>query len=146
MPSCRFISASWKWGSATRMSPPWSMSSARYRPRTNDRPEQDGKNIEGDLIMIRVSKIAHASYETPDLDQQTEYYTDILGLTLVSKDKDAVYLASTVDHHSIVLREGAQAQCVRVGFQIGQDVDLGEFERQVASHGIRTERKRDPEP
>ena len=29
--------------------------------------------------MIRVHKIAHASYETPDLEQQTEYYTEILG-------------------------------------------------------------------
>ncbi len=44
--------------------------------------------------MIRVSKIAHASYETPDLDQQTEYYTEILGLTLAVKEKDAVFLAS----------------------------------------------------
>ena len=41
--------------------------------------------------MIRVRKIAHASYEMPDLDKQTEYYTDILGLTLTAKDKDAVY-------------------------------------------------------
>ena len=38
--------------------------------------------------MIRVNKIAHATYETPDLDKQTEYYTDIMGLTLVSKEKD----------------------------------------------------------
>ena len=45
--------------------------------------------------MIRVKKIAHATYETPDLDQQVEYYTDILGLTLVAKEKDAAYLAST---------------------------------------------------
>ena len=59
--------------------------------------------------MIRVHKIAHATYETPDLDQQTEYYTEILGLTLVAKEKDAVYLASTVDHHSVVLRRGPQA-------------------------------------
>ena len=96
--------------------------------------------------MIRVSKIAHASYETPDLDQQTEYYTDILGLSVAAKEKDAVYLASTVDHHSIVLRKGAQSQCVRVGFQIGPDADLGEFEKQVAGHGVKTERKKDPEP
>ena len=68
--------------------------------------------------MIRVSKIAHASYETPDLDQQTEYYTEIMGLTLAAKEKDAAYLASTVDHHSVVLRRGAQAQCLRLGFQI----------------------------
>ena len=52
--------------------------------------------------MIRVSKIAHAAYETPDLAQQTEYYADIIGLTLAAQEKDGVYLASTVDHHSIV--------------------------------------------
>ncbi|MDE2372632.1 MAG: VOC family protein, partial [Hyphomicrobiales bacterium] len=40
--------------------------------------------------MIRVSKIAHAVYETPDLDRQTEYYTDIMGLTLAGKEKDTV--------------------------------------------------------
>src|SRR5207247_1066928 len=31
--------------------------------------------------MIRVKKIAHASYDVPDVDKQVEYYTDILGLT-----------------------------------------------------------------
>ena len=60
--------------------------------------------------MIRVKKIAHATYETPDLDRQVEYYTDILGLTLVAKEKDAAYLASTIDHHSVVLRKGEHAQ------------------------------------
>ena len=96
--------------------------------------------------MIRVSKIAQAAYETPDLAQQTEYYTEIIGLTLVAQDKDAVYLASTVDHHSIVLRKGAQAQCTRVGFQIPDAADLDAFEKQVKSHGIATERRKDPEP
>ena len=56
--------------------------------------------------MIRVKKIAHAVYEMPDVDKQTEYYTEVLGLTPTEKSKDAVYLASTVDHHSIVLRKG----------------------------------------
>ena len=37
--------------------------------------------------MIRMNKITHATYESPDLDKQTEYYTEILGLTLVSKGK-----------------------------------------------------------
>ncbi len=68
------------------------------------------------------------------------------GLTLAAKEKDAVYLASTVDHHSVVLRKGAQAQCVRVAFQIPPDADLGDFEKQVAGHGIKTERRKDPEP
>ncbi len=96
--------------------------------------------------MIRVRKIAHASYEMPDLDKQAEYYTDILGLTLTAKEKDAVYLANTVDHHSVVLRKGEQAQCVRVGFQIGPNDDLNAFEKQVQGHGVKTQRKKDPEP
>ena len=60
--------------------------------------------------MIGVKKIAHATYETPDLDQQIEYYTDILGLNLIAKEKDAAYLASTIDHHSVVLRKGGTAE------------------------------------
>ena len=36
--------------------------------------------------MIQVRKIAHASYQIPELDKQVEYYTDILGLTLTAKE------------------------------------------------------------
>ena len=96
--------------------------------------------------MIRVSKIAHAVYETPDLSQQTEYYSEIIGLTLAAQEKDTVYLASTVDHHAVVLRKGSQAQCTRIGFQIPPSADLDEFQKQVASHGIATERRKHAQP
>ena len=96
--------------------------------------------------MIRVRKIAHATYEMPDLDKQAEYYTEILGLTLVERDKEAAYLASTVDHHSVVLRKGGETKCVRIGFQIAPDDDLDAFDKQVQGHGIKTQRKKDPEP
>ena len=45
--------------------------------------------------MIRVRKIAHASYEVPDVEQQTDYYTSVLGMTLVGKEKDATFLANS---------------------------------------------------
>jgi catechol 2,3-dioxygenase-like lactoylglutathione lyase family enzyme len=96
--------------------------------------------------MIRVKKIAHATYETSDLERQVEYYTDILGLTLVAKEKDQAFLASTIDHHSVVLRKGDAARCVRLGFQIGPDDDLAEFDKQTAAHGIKTQRVNDPGP
>jgi len=96
--------------------------------------------------MIPVRKIAHATYETPDLDRQVEYYTDILGLTLVAKEKDQAFLASTIDHHSVVLRKGDAARCARLGFQIGIDDELAEFDKQTAAHGIKTQRVNDPGP
>ena len=96
--------------------------------------------------MIRVHKIAPATYETPDLEQQVAYYTDILGLTLAGKDKDAAYLACGVDHHAVVLRRGDQPRCVRIGFQLGTDDDLDGFDKQTAAQGIKTARRKDPEP
>ena len=96
--------------------------------------------------MIRVKKIAHASYEMPEVEQQAEYYANVLGMTVAAKEKDAVFLANTVDHHSVVLRKGAQAQCARVGFQLGEADDLDAFEKQVQAQGIKTARKKDPEP
>jgi catechol 2,3-dioxygenase-like lactoylglutathione lyase family enzyme len=65
---------------------------------------------------------------------------------MIEKDKDAIYLANTVDHHSVVLRKGAEAKCVRLGFQIGPDDDLAAFERQTAAQGVKTETKRDAGP
>lgn len=96
--------------------------------------------------MIRVHRISHAAYETPDLAQQTEYYTDVIGLTLVDKGDDAVYLASTVDHHSIVLRHGSEARCTHIGFQLTPDADLAEFRSQVEAHGITVEHRTDAQP
>src|SRR5262249_8527436 len=100
----------------------------------------------GDAVMIRVRKIAHASYEMPDLERQVAYYTDILGLTLTAKEKDAAYLANGVDQHAVVLRCGPEVKCVHSGFQLGPDDDLDAFEKQTAAHGIKTARRKDPEP
>ena len=89
--------------------------------------------------MIGVKKISHATYETPDLDQQIEYYTDILGLTLIAKEKDAAYLASTARSSFGGAAQGRpRRRCVRLGFQVGPDDDLGAFEKQTAAHGIKT--------
>ena len=63
--------------------------------------------------MIRVKKISHASYETPDLAAQTEYYTDVLGLSLVGSEKGVTYLGGAVDHHSIALRDGSDGPLQR---------------------------------
>ena len=71
---------------------------------------------------------------------------DILGLNLIAKEKDAVYLANTVDQHSAALRKGDQAKCTRIGFQIGPQEDLNEFDKQTQKHGVKTSRKKDPEP
>ncbi len=96
--------------------------------------------------MITVRRIGHATFETPDVEQLVTYYTQVLGLTLVERDADAAYLASTLDHHSVVLRRGDVARCARLAFQLAPDADLGAFAKQLGKHGLATERRHDPQP
>src|SRR5271165_993381 len=96
--------------------------------------------------MIRVRRIGHATFETPDLERQIAYYTDILGLALVEREKDTAYLASTLDHHSVVLKRGATAACRRLSFQIAPGTDMAELERQLSAHGVKSERRSNPSP
>ena len=70
----------------------------------------------------------------------------MLGLTLVAKERDAIYLANAIEHHSVILRKGEHPKCTRIGFQLGADDDLDAFEKQTAAHGLRTARKTDAEP
>ncbi|HEV7544682.1 MAG TPA: VOC family protein, partial [Reyranella sp.] len=96
--------------------------------------------------MIRVRKISHAAFETPDLERQIAYYTDVLGLALVARDNGTAYLASTLDHHSVVLKQGAAAACRRLAFQIAPSDGLADFEKQLADQGVKTERRSAPAP
>lgn len=96
--------------------------------------------------MIRASRIAYAAFETPDLEGQIDHYTKVLGLALVEMDKDAAYLSTSGDHHTVVLRKGTAARCDALGFQLPRGVDLGEYAKQIGGHGIATERRSDSQP
>jgi catechol 2,3-dioxygenase-like lactoylglutathione lyase family enzyme len=96
--------------------------------------------------VIRVRRIAHATFETPEVERQIAYYTNVLGLALVEREQGAAYLASTLDHHSVVLKEGPAAQCTRLSFQVAPGTDIGELQRQLSGHGIKSERRSAPAP
>ena len=65
--------------------------------------------------MIRVKKLSHAVYETPDPLQQSEYYTEVLGLSQIGKTNGTTYLGGKIDPHSIVVKKGSTARCTGIG-------------------------------
>jgi catechol-2,3-dioxygenase len=81
------------------------------REREREREEEIGDAI------IQIRRIACASFETPDIERLTDYYVNVIGLSLAAREKDAVYLASVLDH-SVVLHTGpcrvALAFCSRL--------------------------------
>jgi catechol 2,3-dioxygenase-like lactoylglutathione lyase family enzyme len=96
--------------------------------------------------MIKAHRIGHAAFETPDLERLSEHYTDVVGLVLAGKEKDRRYFASKLGHLAIELREGSEAICRKVSFEVAPATDLEAVARELETHGIRSERSNDPAP
>jgi len=96
--------------------------------------------------MMRVNRIAHASFTSADIDGQIDHYTRVMGLGLVARTKDEAFLSTGVDHHTVLLRAGEVPRCDAVGFQLGAGQDLEEFAHQVKALGIATKKMSDSQP
>jgi catechol 2,3-dioxygenase-like lactoylglutathione lyase family enzyme len=44
--------------------------------------------------MIKVRRIGHATFETPDLDKQIEHFTQVTGLVVAAREKGRALLAT----------------------------------------------------
>ena len=95
--------------------------------------------------MHRIRRIAHATFETPDVACLADYYENVLGLTVTERSADGVYLASVLDHHSIVLRKGDAPACRRLSFQVAPG-ELAPFRNQVEAAGVSVEEATDAQP
>ena len=56
--------------------------------------------------MIDVLRVGHATFTTPDLEQQVTYYSDVLGLIVTERDKNRAFLATRTGLEAIALERG----------------------------------------
>lgn len=96
--------------------------------------------------MIRVRRIGHVTLETPNIDQQIDYFTGVVGLVLAERDKDRAFLASKLGQLSLQLERGAFPRCARLSFEVGPDIDFAAAEKFLAQQGIKVERRNDASP
>jgi catechol 2,3-dioxygenase-like lactoylglutathione lyase family enzyme len=66
---------------------------------------------------MRIAKLAHATFETPDIVRLTDYYADILGLALIDRTADFAAFACTGDATSVILTPGAAPRCTTLTFE-----------------------------
>ena len=66
--------------------------------------------------MIKVTRIGHATFETPDVERQVDYFTDIVGLVPAEKANGRAYLATRVGDLVVQLEKGSEARCARISF------------------------------
>ena len=96
--------------------------------------------------MIKVKRLGHATIATPDLDAQVDYYGRLLGLTVIERSKDRVFLASKQGLEAIELVKGKPNDLKHVSFQIAPGTDLGDVVKELGNIGIKAERRKDVSP
>ena len=96
--------------------------------------------------MIQAKRISHATLETPDLDRQIDYFTQVTGLVLAEREKDRAFLATKVGDLAIQLEKGDHARCARIAFQVAPDTEFDDIRRGVEAEGLRCEARNDPSP
>ena len=96
--------------------------------------------------MIQVRRIGHATLETPDIDRQVAYFTEIAGLVLAQRETDRAYLASKMGPLTVQLEKAETPRCARLSFEVAPDTDFAAAEKFLASEGIKSERRNDPNP
>ena len=45
--------------------------------------------------MIQAKRFSHAAFETPDLERQIDYFTQVVGLAVAARENGRAHLATT---------------------------------------------------
>src|SRR5262245_51253180 len=96
--------------------------------------------------MIRVSRIGHATFETPDLERQIDYYTQVNGLALIGRGRDRAFLATRIGQLVVALEQGPQARCTGLSFEVPPDCGPDEVQRVLSREGIASDLRNDSVP
>src|SRR5262249_5675490 len=97
-------------------------------------------------VMIQIRRLAHASFETPDLDKSIAYYTETNGLVVAAREKSRVFLASRLGRLAVVLESGSAPRCIGLAFEAAPGADFEQVRRELSRHGIVNEPRTDAGP
>src|SRR5437764_14451060 len=96
--------------------------------------------------MIKVKRLGHATLSTPDIEQQVDYYSRLLGVSISEKSKGRVFLGSKQGFEAIELVRGEAGALKRVSFQIAPGSDLADVVKTLQKDGIKCERRKGISP
>jgi catechol 2,3-dioxygenase-like lactoylglutathione lyase family enzyme len=89
--------------------------------------------------MIEIKRLGYATFATPDIDRQIDYYSGVLGLVVSERDGSRAVLATRTGLEAIALERGDAADLTRLSFQVAPGSDLAEIAKELGQHGIRSE-------
>jgi catechol 2,3-dioxygenase-like lactoylglutathione lyase family enzyme len=96
--------------------------------------------------MIKVRRIGHATFETPDIDRQIDHYTQVVGLTLAAREKDRAFLATKTGQLVLQLERAGAPRIARIAFEVSANDDFTTLAKRLSEDGIKSEQRSDTTP
>ncbi len=96
--------------------------------------------------MIKVRRITHATFETPDLERQIDHFTHVTGLALAAREKSRALLSSKLGQLVLQLVQGERPRCAKLAFQVSADADFSVMARFLSEQGIKSDIRSDDIP
>ena len=96
--------------------------------------------------MIEVKRIGHATFETPDIDRQIDYFTQVAGLVLAERVNGRAFLATKLGDLVVQLEKGDTSRCARIALQVAPGTEVNDIRRGIEAEGVRCEIRNDTSP
>jgi catechol 2,3-dioxygenase-like lactoylglutathione lyase family enzyme len=96
--------------------------------------------------MIKPRRIGHITFETPDVDRQIAYYTNVMGLMLAERENGRAFLATKTGQLAVQLDKADAPRCVSLSFEVSPNDDFGALARELDKAGIKSELRNDSVP
>jgi catechol 2,3-dioxygenase-like lactoylglutathione lyase family enzyme len=96
--------------------------------------------------MINAKRFGHVTFESPDVERQIAYFTEVAGLVLAERENGHAYLATKLGDLVVKLEGGDAARCARLAFQVAPETDFKDIQKGVEAEGLRCQSRNDPAP
>jgi catechol 2,3-dioxygenase-like lactoylglutathione lyase family enzyme len=95
--------------------------------------------------IARFTRLRHASFASPDPERLLDYYRAAIGLGLVGRDGNRIFLANDAEQLSLVIEPG-HAALTSIAFEIAPDVQIETLGAALKQADLRPELQSDPLP
>ena len=95
--------------------------------------------------MIQVHRLWHATFETPDVQRQADYYSEVVGLQVI-RDGDRAILLSAVGEEAVIFKPGSAPRCTSIALQVAPGTELNDIASALRQHAVQAECRSDISP
>jgi catechol 2,3-dioxygenase-like lactoylglutathione lyase family enzyme len=96
--------------------------------------------------MIKLLRLGHATFETPDIEKAIEHHTQVIGLSLAGRDGKRAFLATRTGQLAVELQQGSQSKCLKLAFEVPSAAEFVDIRRELQTHGVASEERNDSVP